>query len=122
MSTLLKRILFITIVLAIAYGIYWLIDRQGADELKDDIVTKTQKTVENFVDTTTENVLQPVSDASVESLWDYNEILPEKNIVVTNPEIKEPVVQEPVKTTSVKTSSPKKASTSSSNILFQLFK
>lgn len=68
MSTLLKRILFIVIILAIAYGIYWLIDRQGADELKDDIVTTTQKTVEDFVETTTENILQPVSNTGGESL------------------------------------------------------
>lgn len=123
MSTLLKRILFIVIILAIAYGIYWLIDRQGADELKDDIVTTTQKTVEDFVETTTENILQPVSNTGGESLWDYNEIFPEKNIVVTDPEIKAPVVQTTPKTTPVNTtSSPKKPSTSSSNILFQLFK
>lgn len=124
MSTLLKRIIFIAIILGIAYGIYWLIDRKWADELKQNIVTTTQKTVESL--TATGNT------DSGEIIDTPKEIVVEKNIVVSDPEIKEPVTtptpaKTTIPTTTKKTtttpSSPTKSTTSSSsNVLFDLFK
>lgn len=124
MSTLLKRILFIVIILWIAYGIYWLIDRKWADELKEDFVTTTQETVESL-----KSVKDNVVSDSEESLGDVSEIIEEKKIIVTDPEIQEPVIVQPTtkttitKTTTTKTTTtPIKTTSSSSNILFQLFK
>jgi hypothetical protein len=127
MSTLIRRIIFIAIILGIIYWIYWLIDRKWADDLREDVINTTQKTVESLggESINQEDIIEPVVDGTTESLWSYEEILPEKNIVVTDPEIKEPVVTQSTntitKTTTTKTTT-KKTTTSSSNILFQLFK
>lgn len=130
MSTLIKRILFIAIILGIVYWIYWLIDRKWADDLKDDIITTTQKTVESLGGETTnqEDTNESVFGTTTESLWNYEEIVSEKSIVVTDPEIKEPVVPQTTTETTTKitttktTTTPTKTTSSSSNILFQLFK
>lgn len=118
MSTLLKRIIFVAILLWIAYGIYRLIDRQWASELKENVVTTTQETAKSFGfdKDEVEELFDPVIDTSLESLWEESEIVSEKSIVVTDPEIKEPVIVKPTTTTT------KSTTTSSSNILFQLFK
>lgn len=127
MTTLIKRIIFIAIILGIAYWIYWLIDRKWADELKENIVTTTQKTVESLIATwsTWENFTTP------EELFDSSEeIIIEKNIIVNDPTIEEPtdktnsptpvVAPTPKQTTPSTPSSTTKGS--SSNILFELFK
>lgn len=124
MSTLLKRIIFVAILIWIAYGIYRLIDRQWASELKENVVTTTQETARSFGfdKDDVEELFDPVIDTSSESLWEEPEIVSEKNIVVTDPEIKEPEIKEPVVTQPTVKTTPKKTSTSSSNVLFQLFK
>lgn len=114
MSTLFKRIFFILILLWIAYGIYWLIDRKGADELKENIVTTTQETVETF-----KSINDDTLSNSEETLGNISEVIAEQNIVVTDPEIQEPVVIQTTKTT---TTTKPKSTSSSSNILFDLFK
>jgi hypothetical protein len=123
MPTLLKRILFIAILLTIAYWIYRLIDKQWADDLKDNIVTTTQETAKSFGfdKDEIEEIFNPVIESSSESLWDATEIIYENNIVVSDPEIKEPVTTQPT-TTKTNTTVKKTTTTSSSNILFQLFK
>lgn len=123
MPTLLKRILFIAILLTIAYWIYRLIDKQWADDLKDNVVTTTQETAKSFGfdKDEVEEIFNPVIESSSESLWDTTEIIYENNIVVSDPEIKEPVTTQPT-TTKTNTTVKKTTTTSSSNILFQLFK
>lgn len=122
MPTLLKRIIFVAILLSIAYGVYRLIDRQWANDLKENVVTTTQETAKSFGfdKDEVEEIFNPVIDSSTESLWDKPEVVTEKNIVVTDPEIKEPTTTQPTMKTNTTTT--KKATTSSSNILFQLFK
>lgn len=125
MSTLLKRIIFVAILLWIAYGIYRLIDRQWASELKENVVTTTQETARSFGfnEDDVEELFDPVIDTGSESLWEESEIVSEQNIVVTDPEIKEPVITQPaVKSTTTTKITTKKTTTSSSNILFELFK
>lgn len=130
MSTLLKRILFIVILLWIAYGIYRIIDRPGANELKENVVTTTQDTARSFGfdKSEIEEIFDPVVDKASESLWDPVEIVTEKNIIITNPEIKEPIIveQKPIVEKEVKVikkkATTKKTTSSSSNVLFQLFK
>ena len=127
MSTLLKRIIFVVILVWIAYGIYRLIDRQWASELKENVVTTTQETARSFGfdKDDVEELFDPVIDKNSEYLWEEPEIVSEKNIVVTDPEIKEPEIKEPVATqptAKTTTTTTKKTTTSSSNILFQLFK
>jgi len=130
MSTLLKRMIFVAILLWIAYAIYRLIDRQWASELKDNVVTTTQETAKSFGfdKDEVEELFNPVIDTSSESLWEEPEIVSEKSIVVTDPEIKEPVVVQQTTTTTIttkptiKTTTTKKTTTtSSSNVLFELF-
>lgn len=122
MSTLIKRIIFIAIILAIAYGIYWLIDRNWADELKNDIVTTTQKTVDSIYSNDNTGTIDPVLDTPELFNNSYEAII-EKDIIVIDPEIKEPIITEPTVKQATK---PKTVITtkkpSSSNILFDLFK
>ncbi len=124
MPTLLKRIIFVAILLSIAYAIYRLIDRQWANDLKENVVTTTQETAKSFGfdKDEIEEIFNPVIDSSTESLWDKPEVVMEKNIVVTDPEIKEPVETQPIIEKTTTKISPKKTTTSSSNVLFQLFK
>lgn len=120
MSTLIKRIIFIVILLSIWYCIYRLFDRQWANELKDDIINKTQETTESFIDDTQE--LKEQFDQNLENsvLETYSWVITEQNIIVNDPEIKEPIVQ-PTIIKKTSTNKPKTTS-SSSNILFELFK
>lgn len=128
MTTLIKRIIFIVILLGIAYGIYWLIDRKWADELKENIVTTTQKTVESLITTWS----SWGNFATTEEFFDSSEeIIIEKNIIVNDPKIEEPTntintfSPTPAPTTKKTTPSTSSSSTtksSSSNILFDLFK
>lgn len=118
MKTLIKRIIFILIILWIIYSIYWFIDRQGAKDLK-----------ESFVDTTQETIQEIKKDSSLDSeepLGDISEITSVGNIIVSDPEIKEPELSNPdkpiIQETNTSTSSPKTStSKKSSNILFELF-
>lgn len=115
MTTLIKRVIFILIVLWLIYSIYWFIDRQWAKDLK-----------ESFVDTTQETIQEIKDDSFLdweESLGDISEITSVENIIVSDPEIKEPELSNPDKptTTTSTSTSTTKTSKPSSNVLFELF-
>lgn len=109
MTTLIKRVIFVIILLSIIYGIYRLIDKKWASELKETVVNTTEKTVESF----------GLNEDDIEEIFN-----PTFDVVVTDPEIKEPItteIQEKPKATITKINT-KKTNTYSPNILFQLFR
>jgi len=82
-----RRIIFVAIIVFIAYWIYWLIDRNSADELKDDLVDKTQETASTVWSWIKES-FDYLFDSEKESL-DGN--ISWTNIIISDPDIIEPV-------------------------------
>lgn len=134
MITLIKRIVFVLIILGIIYWVYWLIDRPGADKLKEDTINTTQEITESFglnkkdiddiFDENSDNQLK------IEPEFFVEKVVVEEAKIETPEEIKEvekESVHETKTTTETQTKTTTKTTTKSTNtketnILQQLFK